>query len=154
MACALLLSGCGQSGNVSGATPGPSIQPLITQKPEPFCEGGPLACSTFTSVHGSDATGDVAWLGTRPLQISATHINGAWTLLVKTPCNVLNVEISVKDDTWAMRSMAASAMGCPELEGSYEAWTAKLFEQPVQWKLNGGVLTLSNPHATIELKES
>ncbi|BCW35275.1 hypothetical protein StoSoilA2_13310 [Arthrobacter sp. StoSoilA2] len=67
---------------------------------------------------------------------------------------MLNVEISVKDDTWAMRSMAASAMGCPELEGSHEAWTAKLFEQPVQWKLNGGVLTLSNPYATIELKEN
>ena len=154
IACTLLLSGCGQSGNVPGATPGSSIQPLITQQPEPFCEGGPLGCSTFTSVHGSDADGDVAWLGTQPLQISSTHINGEWTLLVKTPCNVLNVEVSVQDDVWAMRSMAASAMGCRELEGSYEGWTVKLFEQPVQWNLDDGVLTLSNSHATIELKES
>lgn len=107
MACTLLLSGCGQSGNVPHATPGASIQPLTTQQPEPFCEGGPLGCSTFTSVRGSDATGDVAWLGTQPLQIS-----------------------------------------------SYEGWTVKLFEQPVHWNLDDGVLTLNNSLATIELKES
>ena len=154
MACALMLSGCGQSGNVPGASPGASIQALMTQQPEPFCQGGPLGCSTFTSVRGSDATGDVAWLGTQPLRISSTHVNGAWTLLVKTPCNVLNVEVSVQEDVWATRSMAASAMGCRELEGSYEAWTVKLFEQPVQWNLDDGMLTLSNPHATIEFKES
>ncbi|MFE4079699.1 hypothetical protein [Paenarthrobacter sp. YIM B13468] len=35
-----------------------------------------------------------------------------------------------------------------------EAWTVKLFEQPVQWNVDDGVLTLSNSHATIELKES
>ena len=154
MACALMLSGCGQSGNVPGASPGASIQALMTQQPEPFCEGGPLGCSTFTSVRGSHATGDVAWLGTQPLRISSTHVNGEWTLLVKTPCNVLNVEVSVQEDVWATRSMAASAMGCRELEGSYEAWTVKLFEQPVQWNVDDGVLTLSNSHATIELKES
>ncbi len=88
IACTLLLSGCGQPGNVPGATPGSSIQPLITQQPEPFCEGGPLGCSTFTSVHGSDADGDVAWLGTQPLQISSTHINGEWTLLVDSHATI------------------------------------------------------------------
>ncbi|MFJ5955521.1 META domain-containing protein [Paenarthrobacter sp. NPDC092416] len=153
-ACALLLSGCGQSGGDLGATPGVSLQPGTTQQAEPSCESGPLGCSEFTSVRGSDAEGDVAWLGTEPLKVSSTHINGEWTMLVKTPCNVLNVAVSVQENVLTTRSMAVSAMGCSEPKGSYEAWTIKLFEKPVQWKRDGGMLTLSNAHATIELKES
>lgn len=124
------------------------------QGPGAPCEGGPLGCSEFTSVRGADVTGDVAWLGTDPLRVSSRHANGEWTLHVKTPCNHLQVAVSVQDAVMTQLWMAVTDMACGEPEGAHEAWTTKLFDQPVQWKLDGGTLTLKNSHATIELKES
>lgn len=175
IACAVLLTGCGQTVNEPPVSTGSGIQPGgtgiqsggntqqpgITQPPDPTrspetppCEGGPLGCSEFTSVRGTDATGDVAWLGTDPLRVSSRHANGVWTLFVHTPCNYLQVAVSVQDDVFTQLWMMVTDRGCVEPTDNYQAWTEELFEQPVQWKLDGDTLTLKNSHATIELKES
>lgn len=172
IACAVLLTGCGQTVNEppvstgSGIHPGTGIQsgiaqqpgmsqqPDPTQRPETPCEGGPLGCSEFTSVRGADAKGEVAWLGTDPLRVSSRHANGEWTLFVHTPCNYLQVAVSVQDDVFTQLWMMVSDRGCVEPTGNYQAWTEELFEQPVQWKIDGDTLTLKNSHATIELKGS
>lgn len=96
----------------------------------------------------------MAWLGTQPLVVWSAHVNGSWTLTVQTPCNVLNVEVAVTETVLAPGRIIQSAMGCLGPEGGYESWTHKLFEQPVIWNLDGQSLTLSNAHATINLKES
>ncbi|WP_159697957.1 META domain-containing protein [Arthrobacter sp. 18067] len=106
------------------------------------------------SIFCADATGDVAWLGTVSLRVSSRHANGEWTIFVRTPCNHLQVAVSVQDDVLSQLWMAATEKGCEEPTGSYQAYTEKLFEQPVQWKLDGDTLTLHNSHATVELKES
>jgi len=172
IAFAVLLGGCGQAVNdsdvpaASGIPSGAGIQPGITQQsgdtqqsdptrgPETPCEGGPLGCAEFTSVRGTDVTGDVAWLGTDPLTVSSRHANGAWTLFVHTPCNYLQVAVSVQDDVLTQLWMMVTDHGCVAPTDNYQAWTEELFEQPVQWKLDGDTLTLKNSHATIELKES
>lgn len=172
IACAVLLTGCGQTVNEPLVSTGPGIQPGIgiqsgntqqpgitqppdpTRSPETPCEGGPLGCSEFTSVRGTDARGDVAWLGTDPLRVSSRHANGEWTLFVHTPCNYLQVAVSVQDDVFTQLWMMVTDHGCVEPTDNYQAWTEELFEQPVQWKLDGDTLTLKNSHATIELKES
>ncbi len=166
LSCALLLTGCGQAINspvqaaLSSSQPGPTHQPGTTEQPYPTrghetpCEGGPLGCSEFTSLRGTDATGDVAWLGTEPLEISSSQVNGGWILYVTTPCNWLQVTVSVGDDVLTPLWRVATDRGCEGSTASYQAWTEELFEQPVQWKLDGDTLTLKNSHATIELKES
>lgn len=134
--------------------PGTEQQPDPTQMPLTPCEGGPLDCSEFTSVRGTDATGEVAWLGTDPLTVSSRKANGEWTLFVHTPCNYLQVAVSVQNDVLTQLWRMVSDRGCQEPTDDYQAWTEQLFEQPVQWKLDGDTLTLRNSHATIELRES
>ncbi len=75
-------------------------------------------------------------------------------LFVHTPCNYLQVAVSVQDDVFTQLWMMVTDRGCVEPTDNYQAWTEELFEQPVQWKLDGDTLTLKNSHATIELKES
>jgi len=70
------------------------------------------------------------------------------------PCNYLQVAVAVQGEVMRQLWMAVSDVGCVEPQVSYQLWTEKLFDQPVQWKLDGDSLTLSNSHATIELKES
>lgn len=172
IACAVWLAGCGQAVNdsdvpaASGIQPGAGIQPGITQQsgatqqpdptrgPETPCKGGRLGCSEFRSVRGTDVNGDVAWLGTDQLMVSSRHANGAWTLFIHTPCNYLQVAVSVQGDVMTKLWMAVSDTGCGEPSESYQAWTERLFEQPVRWALDGDMLTLVNSHATIELKEN
>lgn len=150
--CAVLLNGCAQAGSGS-SVPAPSdITSEPVQRPVRSCET-PLGCSGFTSVRGSDATGDVAWLGTEPLRVTSARFDGVWTLHVYMPCNYLQVEVSAHDDVLTPGARSVSDGGCDGLTASYQAWTEQLFEQPVQWKLDGGTLTLHNSHATIELKE-
>lgn|GEM_PF-2553737 len=170
--CALLLAGCAQDASVSDVPaasseqPGTSPTPGVSQLPsaaegtgtvpgaDNSCEGSPLGCSEFVSVRGTDATGAVAWLGTEPLRVSSRHANGQWTLFVMAPCNYLQVAVAVQGEVMRQLWMAVSDVGCVEPQVSYQLWTEKLFDQPVQWKLDGDSLTLSNSHATIELKES
>ncbi|WP_310202463.1 META domain-containing protein [Paenarthrobacter nitroguajacolicus] len=172
LSCGLLLAGCAQTINspdvtaVSSSQPGTALQPATTlqpgaaeqpyptQGPETPCEGGPLGCAEYTTVRGTDATGNVAWLESEPLRVSSRHANGQWTLFVHTPCNHLQVAVSVQANVMTQLWMAATDRGCEGPTASYQAWTEKLFEQPVQWKLDGDVLTLRNSHATIEFKES
>ncbi|SEI72776.1 hypothetical protein SAMN04487917_102215 [Arthrobacter sp. yr096] len=152
-ASTVLLNGCAQAGSGT-SVPAPSdITSNTAQQPVMSC-GTPLGCSKFTSVRGSDAAGDVAWLGTHPLKVSSTRADGEWILNVGTPCNYLQVEVSVSGDILTPGWRTATDRGCEEPTGSYQAWTEKLFEQPVQWKLDGDTLILSNSHATIELKEN
>ncbi|GAA3276348.1 META domain-containing protein [Paenarthrobacter aurescens] len=150
-ACTVLLNGCAQEGSGS-SVPAPS-EITSNNAQARSCEA-PLGCSEFTSVRGSDAAGDVAWLGTHPLIVSLRRANGERILSVRTPCNYVQVEVSVNDDVLTPGWRTATDRGCKEPTGSYQAWTEKLFDQPVQWTLDGDTLTLKNSHATIELKEN
>ncbi|WP_419201728.1 hypothetical protein [Paenarthrobacter nitroguajacolicus] len=105
-------------------------------------------------MRGRDASGDIAWLGTDPLKVSSGHTNGAWTLLIHTPCNHLEVAVSVQADMLRQLWRTVTDRGCIGATASYQAWTEELFEQPVRWALDGDTLTLANSHATIELKEN
>ncbi|UKA51108.1 META domain-containing protein [Arthrobacter sp. FW305-123] len=150
----VLLGGCAQVGSGSSGPGSSGAASETTQRPLRSCET-PLGCSGFTSVRGSDAAGDVAWLGTDPLRVTSARFDGVWTLLINTPCNYLQVEVSAHDDvalTPGLRSV--TDRGCEGPTASYQAWTEKLFDQPVQWTLDGDTLTLKNSHATIELKEN
>ncbi|MFE4196301.1 hypothetical protein ACFRJ9_10585 [Paenarthrobacter sp. NPDC056912] len=153
IACAVLLTGCGQEVTDPAVSAPSDGQPVTAGQPVHSCET-PLGCSEFTSVHGTDATGDVAWLGTYPLKLTSAKFDGVWTLFVYTPCNYLQVAVSRDDDVLTPRWRMVSDRGCEGPTFSYQEWTEKLFDQPVTWKLDGGVLTLSNSHATIELRES
>jgi META domain len=125
-----------------------------TEGPKPVCEGGPLGCRRYKSTGGRDATGELAWLKSKPLEISMVYVNDTWTVGVKTPCNHLGVEVKVQGERWIHVNTIMTAMGCPSLEGSYEDWTIKLFKQPVTWKLNGTTLVLHNSHGTVEFRDA
>lgn len=153
IACTVLLSGCAQPGSTSSAPTTSAITSQALQRPVRSCET-PLGCSEFASVRGRDATGEVSWLGTHPLRVTSARFDGVWTLHVATPCNHLQVQVSVQDDVLTPGLVSVTDRGCEDPTGSYQAWTEKLFEQPVQWKLDGDTLTLRNAHATIDLKES
>ncbi len=153
----MALAGCG---NAPGAPPpeeslsssaaGTPTGPV----PGPVCEGGPLGCRLYRSTGGRDATGDLAWLKSEPLEVSMVFVNGTWTVGVKTPCNNLGVEVKVDGNRWLPGRIIATAMGCPATEGGYENWTHELFKQPVTWTLDGPTLLLRNSHGTVELTDS
>jgi hypothetical protein len=122
--------------------------------PKPICEGGPFGCRTYTSVSGRDATGELEWLQSQPLEVSAVFVNETWTVGVKTPCNSLGVEVAVEGSQLIPHNIIATAMACLGPESGYEAWTHELFKQPVTWELAGDSLVLRNNHGTVELTDS
>ncbi|WP_427133262.1 META domain-containing protein [Pseudarthrobacter sp. S9] len=120
----------------------------------PVCAGGPLDCRMYRSVSGRDATGELSWLKTQPLEVSSVFVNRTWTIGVKTPCNYLGVEVQVQGDRMIPGRTIATAMGCLGPESGYEAWVTELFSQPVIWRVDGRSLVLRNSHEAVEFEDA
>jgi heat shock protein HslJ len=133
---------------------GSAMRETLSPNPRPTCEGGPFGCRTFTSSGGRDASGELEWLHSQPLVVSSVFVNGTWTVGVKTPCNYLNIEVSVEGSQLIPGTSGSTAMACLGPESGFESWTHGLFEQAVTWELTGESLLLQNGHGTVELKDS
>lgn len=113
----------------------------------------PFGCASFRSVDGSDAAGPVTWLSAAPLTVTFSVLNQTPTLVVVTPCNTLNVPITIGADRLTPRAddIVSGAMGCTGPAGDQEAWARRLVSAPLSYSLEGGELRLHGPDQSLVL---
>lgn len=149
------------AGSVSVESPGPgqNISPNA-ELPKPPCTpvagGIPAAakdfnCLNLTSVSGSDATGELAWLGSDPFTLVTLEQDGALRFSSKTPCNTLMSSVKVTETQFIVDpNMAMTMMGCQSPQSDYESWVAKFFSTPLDYALIKDTLVLSGEHGTVD----
>jgi heat shock protein HslJ len=113
----------------------------------------PFGCTSFQSVDGSDAAGPVAWLSTTPLTLTFSVLNQTPTLVVVTPCNTLNVPITISTDQLTPHAddVVSGAKGCTGPAGDQEAWARRLMSSPLSYSLDRDELRLQGSDQSVVL---
>ena len=149
--------------------PGPTSSPTRLSQPPAVCPVGAgrgvapgpwygaaaLTCRTFTSTWGSVRGQNMYWLTSSPLHLSFAEANGTLALVVRMPCGVLNVPVSV-DDFGIVPDparMAESAEGCAGPTSEYRSWTTAYFRESMVYRLDSSELVLTNELGQIRFKQ-
>ncbi|XAS68674.1 hypothetical protein V3C33_05095 [Micrococcaceae bacterium Sec5.7] len=90
----------------------------------------------------------------KPLKMNFAMMNGTRTMVIVTPCNALNVPVTVTDSliTPDANSIAGGAKGCLGADGDHEEWVRKFLSQPITYSQAGMKYTLKNEIGTVEFK--
>lgn len=164
----LLTTACGShsAGSSPAETAGSTAADLpVSASPEdpetpcaPVAGGIPasaqdFSCLNLISVSGSDATGELAWLGSEPFTLVTLKQDGALRFSSKTPCNTLMSGVKVTDTQFMVDpNMAMTMMACQSPQSDYESWVAKFFSTPLDYTLSKDSLVLSGEHGTVTFK--
>lgn len=149
--------------------PGPTSSPTTLSQPPAVCPVGAgrgvapgpwygaaaLTCRTFTSTWGSVRGQNMYWLTSSPLHLSFANANGALALVVRMPCGVLNVPVSV-DDFGIVPDparMAESPEGCVGPTAEYRSWTTAYFRESMVYRLDSSELVLTNELGQIRFRQ-
>jgi hypothetical protein len=150
-------AGLGPGAGANPKTPsagGGSNQPgpvASTSQPPLDCAGGDaggagLACQHFTSAAGNAAGQNLYWLTSTPLHMSFDRTDASLTMVVRMPCGVLNVPVTV--DAFGLTPvpgrMAESADGCSGPAAEQRGWAAAYFREPMIYRLEPHGLVLTN----------
>lgn len=150
----------GGAGLGTGAKPGAA--PSASRLPAD-CSGAPipagsgaaaLDCQQFTSTDGGAAGQNLYWLTSTPLHVGFNRMNGSATVVVRMPCGVLNIPVSV--DAFGLTpdpaGVVESADGCAGAAAEQRSWTTAFFKSPMVYRLNGGELVITNQLGQIRFK--
>ncbi|MET4094822.1 hypothetical protein [Arthrobacter sp. UYCu712] len=153
----LLAIGQPRNPPTGGAGPGtgayPRAAPSTSQLPAD-CSDGPghagtvaaaLECQQFTSTAGNAAGQNLYWLTSTPLHVGFDRLNGSATVVVRMPCGVFNVPVSV--DAFGLTpdpaGLVESADSCTGTDAEQRSWTTAYFKSPMIYQLNAQELVLS-----------
>jgi len=150
VAAAFALASCATADPTSARTdPSPSSagQSCTSAAPDPF------GCATFVSHEGADASGTRPWLSSDPIAVSFAVQNGTPTMVVSTPCNAINVPVTITATqiTPDTGGLTVGAMGCASPAADYEAWATGFVSSPMDYALSGNELRLENSNGTVQL---
>lgn len=117
---------------------------------------GGLECKAFTSAGGSSPSHDLPWMAFTPLRVEFSTVNESPTMVVRMPCGVLNVPVSIGADviTPDSAAMIQSADGCTGSTAEYRTWTTTFVSTPMKYSLENQILVLTNDTGEIEFKTS
>ena len=110
-----------------------------------------FSCLFLSSVSGSDATGELAWLSSNPFTLVSMERDGTVSFSSKTPCNTLMR--SVKDMQFIVEpNMAMTMMACQSPQNDYEKLVSTFVSTPLDYTLNKDSLVLRGEHGTVIFK--
>lgn len=152
-------AGLGSGNGANPKTPptgGGSYQPgpvPSTSQPPLDCAGAGgdageagLACQHFTSAAGNAAGQNLYWLTSTPLHMSFDRMDASLTMVVRMPCGVLNVPVTV--DAFGLTpvpgGLAESADGCSGPATEQRSWARAYFREPMIYRLEPQVLVFTN----------
>jgi hypothetical protein len=157
---AVLVLGCASCGAASGPNQFPSQTSTSSTPNEASTrcqQAQALDCATYTSISGKDAAmKDLPWIAAQPLSLSISTMNGITTLVMRTPCNTLNVPVTVTDTliTPDPNGIASGAKGCLGADGEHEAWARQFLSHPITYSHTDAAYTFKNMIGTIEFRKS
>ncbi|MDO5754268.1 META domain-containing protein [Arthrobacter sp.] len=112
-----------------------------------------FSCLNLSSASGSDATGELAWVGSDPFTLVTMARDGALSFSSKTPCNTLMSTVKVTDKQFIVDpNMAMTMMACQSPQSDYEKWVSTFFSAPLDYTLNKDSLVLRGEHGTVTFK--
>ena len=117
----------------------------------------PFDCAPYRSSAGRDGSGNpVEWLSANPITVTVTEQNDTSTLVVSTPCNAINVPVTITSKLISPKAdeLTSGAMGCSSPKSDYESWTRNFISEPMTFSLNGDQLTLKNSMGEIQLTKT
>ncbi|MFJ6418356.1 hypothetical protein [Paeniglutamicibacter sp. NPDC091659] len=157
---AVVLAGCG---GVTAQPPG-SSSVSSTQSPSDCLastssesvSAGRFECKAFISTEGSASGQDLSWVASMLLHVGFGRMNGALTMVVRMPCGVLNVPVSIGADviTPDSAAMIQSADGCTGSAAEYRTWTIAFVRMRITYSMEKQSLVLSNVVGQINFKSS
>lgn len=110
----------------------------------------PFGDAQYTSMSGTDGGKAVEWLGTTPLTMSFTRMNGTLTMMMNTPCNAVSVDVRARgEDLVPTGNGTATAMGCRARESGQEHWATEFAAHTMQYTRDDSTLTLTSGDETI-----
>lgn len=114
---------------------------------------GEFTCLNLVSTSGTDATGELAWLGTDPFTLVTSEQEGGLHFSSKTPCNTVMSSVEVTDTQFIVGpNMAMTMMACQSPQSDYERWVTTFFSAPLDYTLDKDSMVLSNEHGTVTFK--
>lgn len=156
------LAGCGDPAAApKESSPAPSVSAGV-----PFdCQDAnyrervraePLECKRFTSIAGSAPGQDLSWLTSTPLHMTFGRMNGSLTMVLRMPCGVLNIPVSVTSDAMTpdAAGMIESADGCAGPAGEQRTWTTTYVKTRLTYSLGEDSLLLTSDLGQIHFKRS
>ena len=157
---AVVLAGCGEasaqqpgSGSVS---PTQSPSGCLASTDSESVSAGRFECKAFSSTGGSAPGQDLSWVASTPLDVEFGRMNESLTMVVRMPCGVLNVPVSIGADviTADSAAMIESADGCTGSAAEYRTWTTAFVTTPMTYSLENQSLVLTNDVGQIKFKSS
>lgn len=145
------------TGTSTGSSTSPGIGTGTRQPCDPAGLPDGLGCAVFASVSGTttDDGVDLSWLAAGTMTVDAEHTGGSAYLGVGTPCNTLTVPVSIDGTTLHpdRDRIATTLMGCLDEEVQREeSWVVGFVSGPMAFSLDGPLLTLETPDATVVLR--
>jgi hypothetical protein len=129
--------------------------PSSSSPPQQCSEGAlePFGCDTFRSHEGTDGSAPAPWLSTDPITVSFTVQNDTSTMIVSTPCNTINVPVTITSTqiTPDIRGLTTGAMRCAPPASDYESWTRTFVSSPMTYSLSGKELRLESSNGRVQL---
>ena len=113
-----------------------------------------FGCGTFASVSAADGPADVNWVADGAITLTTELLNGRNTLVVLTPCNVLNIPMDVTADYLMPVEITGTLRGCDGERTAQQRWVEQLFSGVVSWSKDGNELTLLRDDRSVTLTSS
>ena len=157
---AVVLAGCGED---SAQQPGPSSVSLtqfpsdcLASKDSEDVSAKQFECTAFTSTEGSAPGQDSSWLASTPLHLEFSQMNESLTMVVRMPCGVLNIPVSIGADIFTPDSaaMIQSADGCTGSAAEHRTWTTAFVTTPMTYSLENQSLVLTSDSGQIKFKRT
>ncbi|WP_207346327.1 META domain-containing protein [Arthrobacter sp. E3] len=111
-----------------------------------------FSCLNLSSASGTDATGELAWVGSDPFTLVTMERDGVLSFSSTTPCNTLMGSVTVTDKQFIVANMGMTQMGCQSPQSDYEKWVSTFFSTPLDYTLNMDSLVLRGEHGTVTFK--
>lgn len=146
-AVAAALAACQQQTNSAGSA---------TQPPGTDCSIAiPMlaACVEYRSVVGDENGVSRGWLTSDPISLSGQTLNKSDTLVITTPCNILNVQVTWSAGVTTSEEITSGLIGCDAQARAREVWIRDFFDQPVAWSELGGVVTVNAGGSSIQFEK-
>lgn len=93
-------------------------------------------------------------MGDATLELKVVFANDTPTLIVSTPCNVLNIPVQIDGEVLHPGSITSTSAGCDPNRTAQQRWVKDFLSTDLRWERTNSNLTLRTENAAVEFTGS